>query len=142
LTEVAIVRRILSVGQAPASEPEAEVVEFDNRALSPLESGEWRSGWGFRLLSLAPFGAMAFSVVASPTYFGAMFVARPEFLGAPLGTWLNLWFLTLGAIGSALVWRARSRPVVYAALIVCTLPAIFGILMAPAVVLYMQNLRV
>jgi hypothetical protein len=142
MAEVTVVRRMLSVAGTPASDPNVEARELESGTAPQGDSRQWRAGWVFRALSLAPFGVLPLSWVLSPTYFGGMFSAPPDILGIPLDLILDIVFLALGGLGSALVWRARSRRVVYAAFVLCTLPATFGLIMTPAAILIMQNLRV
>jgi hypothetical protein len=141
MNQHARVHRLLLFSASATSDADV-ATPSDSEAGRGGAAREWRTPWGFRLVSFAPFVTAAFNVIAAPTYFGGMTASPPELFGHPLGAWLYLWFLTLSALGAAIVWQARSRRVVYAAFLACTLPATFGLLFIPALVLYMQNVAV
>lgn len=100
----------------------------------------WRAGWGLRLLSLAPFVVASWSYL-TPSYFHPMGALQPELLGLPFGAWVYVWFLTLGALGATIVWRTINPVIAGVAFLTCTLPATFGVLLGPTVILILENLH-
>jgi hypothetical protein len=73
-------------------------------------------------------------------YYDPVFAKPPDILGVPLGLVVAgiamLWML----IGLAMVWRARTRSVEFIALVVFAIPATIVIVLAPPLILIMQNL--
>jgi hypothetical protein len=142
MAELATNRRMLSIAQMPESEPKPEGVTLDHDSSPPIRSGEWRASWGFRLLSLAPLGALAFSIVAAPSYAGVMFSPPPDIVGLPLAFVLTALSVAIGLLGSTVVWLARSPRVAYVAFLLCTLPATFAAMTTPSLIMLMKNVRI
>ena len=81
------------------------------------------------------------SVVAAPTFFKPMGYRRPELLGVPVELIFMAFAVAWGAIGGYVVGTRRSPWVLPVVLIVFTLPACLVIILGPAFVLILENLR-
>lgn len=106
----------------------------------PKPARPWRSDPITRVSALAPF-ALAFYIdfIQRPT-FGGIFAKPPELVGLPAGMWLQISLLSWAAVGAWIVWTTRSRLKSALALLLFTVPALFGIMLGPAVILIWQNL--
>jgi len=82
--------------------------------------------------------ALLFTIISLAVTLAASL--QPVYFGPPPNRLLILPGLTWGLLGVALTWRARSRRTVAMAVIVFTLPAVIALLLAPGIMLILQNL--
>jgi hypothetical protein len=87
-----------------------------------------------------PLLVAAWGLVAAPTYFEPMGYQRPELFGVPLEFIITVSAVGWGAIGGYVVGTSRSRWVLPYVLMFFTLPAVFVIVLAQAIVLILVNL--
>jgi hypothetical protein len=94
------------------------------------------------LMALGPPGvAILILFVAAPTVGHPMF-SEPMAPGIDLGVVLTIFAVSWGAIGGYVVATSRRPWVLPVALLVFTFPAIVALVLGPAIVLILQNLRV
>lgn len=84
--------------------------------------------------------AMSVIELVRPTYFGPMGYEPPTILGIPAGLVITAIALAWGALGGVIVARSRSRLALPLVLLLITLPACAVVILAPAIVLILQNL--
>ena len=92
------------------------------------------------LVTSAPIILFVFLRVAAPDFFDPLFTNPPAIAGLPLGIVIMAGVLAWTLVGILIVNRTRSSTGIVVALLVFTLPAIFVMLLTPAVVLIVVNL--
>jgi len=92
------------------------------------------------LVTSAPIIMFVFLRVAAPDFFDPLFTNPPAIAGLPLGIVMMAGVLAWTLVGVLIVNRTRSSTGIVVAILVFTLPAIFVMLLTPAVVLIAVNL--
>jgi len=92
------------------------------------------------LVTSAPIILFVFLRVAAPDFFDPLFTNPPAIAGLPFGIVIMAGVFAWTLVGILIVNRTRSSTGIVVALLVFTLPAIFVMLLTPAVVLIMVNL--
>jgi hypothetical protein len=98
-----------------------------------------RPRWALTV-ALAPFVALVALALGRAGYFDPMFSEPATILGMPADVVVAAAAIAWGALGGVFIWRSSSPLRVPIALLVFTVPACLAILLAPAVVLIVQNL--
>ena len=93
-----------------------------------------------RLAAFTPLWVQLVVPLAGPTYFEPMFFHPPEMFGIPLGVVLGAVQMGWMLIGVAIVWNCRSAARDALALVFFTLPSTLAVILAPAIILILQNL--
>jgi hypothetical protein len=92
-----------------------------------------------RLAALTPLWVLLIVSVASRTYFDAMFAKPPDMLGIPVAAVIDAIAIAWMLIGLVLIWDTRSQLMQSLVLAVFTIPATLLIVLAPAVLVILQN---
>jgi hypothetical protein len=93
------------------------------------------------LLGLLPLWIVILRLIANPGSMDPLFEKPPEAFGLPAGiVWLGGAFAVM-ALGVAVLWRTTSNGAAFVVLTFLTMPAAAATVLAPAIVLVMQNLR-
>ena len=111
--------------------------------VTPVETRmPWRADRTWRTLSLIPFGEALLLAVFARSYFPPLLSKPPDIVGIPLGIVLEAIILAWAALGARVIWTTRSQAMATLALVTTTGPAVPLLLLAPALILIMQNLAV
>jgi hypothetical protein len=102
----------------------------------------WRADRTWRTLSLIPFGEALLLAVFARSYLPPLFAKPPDMLGIPVGFVLEVLILAWAALGARVIWTTKSQAMATLALVTTTGPAVPLLLLAPALILIMQNLAV
>lgn len=92
------------------------------------------------LATSAPIILFVFLRIAAPVFFDPLFQNPPAFAGLPLGIVIMAVVFAWTLLGILIVNRTMTSTGVVVALLVFTLPAIFVMLLTPAIVLIEANL--
>ena len=92
------------------------------------------------LVTSAPIILFVFLRVAAPAFFDPLFQNPPAFAGLPLGIVIMAVVFAWTVFGIVIVNRTTTSTGIVVALLVFTLPAIFVMLLTPAIVLIEANL--
>ena len=102
----------------------------------------WRAPGPFRLASLAPFMlAILVQVAALGPRVGGPLFEEPTVVGIPIGVGVGALTLGWAALGALVIWTTGSRVAAALALAFLTLPSMFAMVLGPAALLVLQNLR-
>jgi hypothetical protein len=94
---------------------------------------------GYVLTSLPFVLAVALNVLA-PGFLDPLFASPPSIAGLPAGVVFLFLTIVWAVLGILVARKARSEARIALALVVFTLPAMFAILVGPALILIIQNL--
>jgi hypothetical protein len=92
-----------------------------------------------RLAALTPLWVLLIVSIASRTYFDAMLAKPPEILGIPLAAVIDAIAIMWMLIGLVLIWDTRSQLIQSLVLALFTIPATLLVVIAPAVIVILQN---
>ncbi len=92
------------------------------------------------LATSAPIILFVFLRVAAPAFFDPLFQIPPAIAGLPLGIVVMAVVFAWTLLGILIVNRTTTSTGIVVALLVFTLPAIFVMLLTPAIVLIVANL--
>lgn len=106
----------------------------------PALRAAWRPALPPRIVALAPLWALIIVALASPSFYPAMTTEYPNIAGLSFGAVLEGLALIWMLLGVAVVWPARAPLIESLAFTVFTVPATVAVVLAPALVLVMQNL--
>ena len=95
-----------------------------------------------RIAAFTPLWVLIIASVALPSFSNPIFAKPPEILGVPLGVVMDAIAMVWMLIGVIVIWDARSRLVDALLLTFFTIPATLLVVLAPALILIMQNLIV
>jgi hypothetical protein len=95
--------------------------------------------WRAILVGLSPLWLLVLAAIWSPAFLDPLWTNEVAIAGLPAGV------AVLGAIGlltvagTLVIWRARSRAVLAAGMIVLTFPALWLVILGPSIVLVLEN---
>jgi hypothetical protein len=98
----------------------------------------WRAPVPAKVASLVPFFLAAFLQLPSPRFSSPMF-SGPEIVGLPVAAVVGALILAWAGLGALIVWTTGSRAASALALAFLTLPSMFGLVFAPAMLLILQS---
>lgn len=93
-----------------------------------------------RVAAFIPLALLLVLGLAAPGYFDPLSTQPPSIVGIPLGQVLLAAAVVWMVIGAIAIWFTRSQAAQLAILFFFTFPSLFVVIMAPALILIMQNL--
>jgi hypothetical protein len=93
------------------------------------------------LIALIPVVLAGVLLLLAPGFFAPLFDDRQGVLGAPIGLAFIALFAALTGLGVAIVRRFRSAAAIVVVVVACVGPAVFIVILAPAIVLIAINLK-
>ena len=91
-------------------------------------------------IALLPVFLFVLLLIISPSFMRPLLLNPPSMAGLPLGVVLEAAGLVWAALGAIVVATTGSKAVRLFASVVFTLPAMFAVILAPAIVLILSNL--
>jgi hypothetical protein len=127
----------LAVRRAPARSP----IDPAGRTLDFVDR-PGRAHRVFLTVAAAPIAMIVLLAVVAPGYTDPIYANPPSILGLPAGLLLVCGAALWAAAAFVLLLKARSTPVHVLAIVLFTLPATMLVILAPPVILIIENLAV
>lgn len=142
VTSRAFVRRLFKFS-SPARPDEVEIEELSADPYEPSQrhGGSWHAPREAQSAAAIPF-LVAAALALWPGYNDPLFTSPPDIIGVPAGFVFQGLTLGWALLGAFVVAQTRFRVMAVLALIVCTGPAVVGVVLMPKLILVMQNLTV
>ena len=99
----------------------------------------WRSDPITRLMTLVPFALVLYVDTIGAPKLGTL-GDPPQLAGIPVGIWFQLAVLGWASIGVGVVWTTHNRLLSALALVWFSFLSVLALLVAPALLLILQNL--
>jgi hypothetical protein len=141
VTSRAFVRRLFAFSSPAADEVEIEELSAGPYEPSQRHRGSWHAPTEAQTAAAIPF-LVAAALALLPGYYDPLFSSPPDILGVPAGFVFQGVTLGWALLGALVVAQTRFRLMAVLALIVCTGPAVVGVVLMPQLIRVMQTLAV